>query len=417
MAGYNLRGIASFDGSRFEAGVNRMAAVADAGAKKIGQSFGRSITSKLGQIFAVGTVVAGFEALIRNGVTYAASLKDLTEQHELTYKEVQKIQKVADDAGLSFENYANAISHFGDVRQNAIKGDEKARKLLQDYGLTLDQILDPTLRNVDAVQLLGGAISKLKLTPEQRADLKDIFGRGGNRLISSLPKIGGQELSMELSEKTIKQAEKVDKQLNNLRTKSKIVIAEGIFGVGKTLRNLWNRASNDRIQRGGGAATSSEAGSVPTMGQSTVNGISDPLYFSKEAEHAQAMNELYRKGLEIQFERLGTMGKIREMNREIAALEIAREETAAGESQRDKEEAQALQRQIEQKKLELQNFQQSIHPAIGSAAVSERGRLGAFSGENPLLRVGKEQVTTLNLILNAIRNPRNNKKGAPIRVK
>jgi hypothetical protein len=396
---YSLRGIASFDGSAFEAGINRMGAVASAGANRIGQAFGNTVSNRLAGAFGIRALVAGFEELVRSGANYAAELKDLSEQHDLTTDEVQQLSELARQSSLQFDNYASALSHFGDIRKRATKGDQEARKTLHDYGLELKDVIDPTQRNITLFEKLGKALQGVALSPQQRADLKEIFGKSGDKIAGSIGNFSGVKVPGALTKEQIDAADRGVKQFESTSTWAKSFMGRMFAGVASHWETIFDPNAKFRREL---AKAPSGADAVGAMlsGQTRMNGQTDEAYFAKEADHAQLMNSLYQKGLEITFERMGRLQKIKEMNREIAALEVARDEAKNGTTDAEKEEVFALSREIDERKMQLLNFQKGIQGAGVTYDLTERQKMGGFSGgQNQLLDVNNKQAQLLSQML------------------
>jgi hypothetical protein len=165
------------DGKPFKAGMKDAASSAKSIGSEIGGSFKAAIAGAFG--------AAALGAYIRGTVAAANTIKDLAEQFNATTDEVQRFGKAAKDAGgLTFNDIGGTILRLSQAREAAITGNDKMLATFNKYGVTLKQLQDPTLRNIELMQMLGHAMKDLSET--DRADLADLFGKTGQKLLATL---------------------------------------------------------------------------------------------------------------------------------------------------------------------------------------------------------------------------------------
>lgn len=386
-----------FDGSLFDAGMRAVAGKAGAYGAQIGSGFGTAIKSRIAGAIGPAALVAGFVAITKAAVNYASELKDLSEQNDLTLQETQKVAAVARDAGIGFERYARSLDMLGQRRKAAVEGNEELRKQFEQYGVTLNDLLDPEMRNIQLLEKMGIAISKIRLTSQQRAELREL-GITPN-LANSLGGLQGAEA--ESTDQEIRDADAFSKKIERSMVTAKAFWLRQIFG-GRDQFGFAPKPDAEtnpilsKALMGLGINTN-----APT--ESTVNGSSDPLKLKQEAELAGTLNKLYEKGLQIQFERLSKRGKELELQRQIRALEIASEEegdTAAGDK---------VRRQIAIKQAELGVFKMQRDEGSTQFMLNERQRMGESAGGRTMMAltsVNEKQLKELEQIRKAVTKPK-----------
>jgi len=178
MALLSLLAKLGLDATGFNQGLKSASREAD----NFGTRVGASLKGKLAGAFTVGAAVQATRFIIN----HASKVQDLSEQYDITTTEVQRLSHALELGGLKFEDFGQAMDRFGALRKAAVGGDEKAIANFEQFGITMTDLEDPLNRNLDLIIKLSGALSKLALTAAQRADLREMFGRSGGRLLTTL---------------------------------------------------------------------------------------------------------------------------------------------------------------------------------------------------------------------------------------
>lgn len=192
------------DGSGFIRGLASAKSAAGKFSSDIVGGWSKDIGSKLTGAFGFAAVTGTIVSLGRQTVDYADNVGDLSDQLNIATDDVQKLMIAGSRNGVEFETIAKAITHIGDARQKALAGDNKAQQLFGRYGVSMKQLADGQMSNLDLLTTLYGAASKAGIGVQEQADLFDLAGKKGARLVStfeSLKNLGPIKL---LDEQNIK---------------------------------------------------------------------------------------------------------------------------------------------------------------------------------------------------------------------
>jgi hypothetical protein len=368
---FSLTGVLGIDGSRYEAGMRKMEALTNKAAKNMGDSFKHHLAGAF--LGAVG--VAAIEETIRRAAEYASNLKDLAEQNNLTTDEVQKLTGAASGAGLEFEALAKSINQVADARKAAASGDEKTINLFEKYGVTIQDILDPQKRANDLIDEMAKKMEGIKLTPQQREDLKSLGLKP--KTIEAFRDAPNRPV--DLSKDNIEQIDKDVKSFERAGTKGKAFVGRLLAGAGEIFGLFSDTNSQFKRQ----VAKQREADATK---KDTTQGIA-PEQDPRERKGSEALSALYEKGLDIQFGKMGNFSKERELQRRIATIENQMAEfsgadqndvrkTGASTFESDAQAKVKLQRDLDAAKLELQNFKFGLTASQSTEAINERQKEG-----------------------------------------
>jgi hypothetical protein len=181
MPSAELKGKVTLDGSGFSRTLNTLSKQATDFTKKVGENF----TGLKGQIAGAFSVAAATQ-MVSAVVKHAERIKDLSDQYHVTTKEVQELDFAMTNVGLKFEDMGTALTRLGQARQKAGEGDEETIAAFSRMGVTLREIQNPALRNVDLFYRMSEAMRGLEDTSRVQNDMFDLMGKSGARLTEAM---------------------------------------------------------------------------------------------------------------------------------------------------------------------------------------------------------------------------------------
>lgn len=204
-----VRGKLELDGSGWEATMRR----AEKGVTNLGNEALGALKGQIAAAFAVGAV----EEFIRRTVESVYKIKNLSEQFDLSTDQVQKYSRAAEHVGLQFEDVGRAIDKLGKTRKEAGEKEGEALHELEKYGLTLEDIRNPLLQNIDLIEKMRGKMEELARTAEGRQELQEFFGRGGARFGAVFDEADKQKDIVLISSDNIDRIDKAVKGFQDMK--------------------------------------------------------------------------------------------------------------------------------------------------------------------------------------------------------
>ncbi len=216
-----IQGELSLDGSGWESTLRKAAGLTNDFAE---HNLGHLKAAIIGA-FSIGAI----EAFAHSMLEFGKDIKQLSEQFDISTDEVQKLQIAAIKTGLEFNNFGTALVKVGRARKEAAEGNAGLRKTFQDFGITLNDLQNPMLRNIDLIGKISEAIQNLELNPRQRSELDELLGtKGGEKLAASIRMIndiGGFSL---ISDKEAKKIEEVNIAFEQIIRNMKVAAIQGV---------------------------------------------------------------------------------------------------------------------------------------------------------------------------------------------
>lgn len=145
---------------------------------KVGSIAGTVGKALLGA-FTATALVNGLRLLITSSVDYADTLVKLHDKTDLTYRDLQLLEDIANDAGVPLEKLTKGVQ----MLQQRL-GDGSARKGVEDLGLSFNNIL--AMSPADQFATIGTAIANIE-SPTVRARIAAaVFGKTWQELLPAL---------------------------------------------------------------------------------------------------------------------------------------------------------------------------------------------------------------------------------------
>jgi hypothetical protein len=206
----DLRAKLSLDGSDYLNTINR----AKAANTSLSQNL-HSVGSTIARVFAAQKMLQFGKYVVEN----AGHIKDLGEQFGITTDEVQRLQNAAQDTGLEFDDMGQALTKLGAARKDAAQGNKELEATFAKFGVTMEDIQDPTKRNLDLLVQMGNAIGKMNLNAADTQNLRELLGKAGGKLGPAIAGLGADKNAPDIAPSDIEAADKADKAFGRAKRK------------------------------------------------------------------------------------------------------------------------------------------------------------------------------------------------------
>jgi len=177
MAIFSLIAKLGLDGSTFETGLKRATSLAD--------KFRYSVSAQLGSALSVASVAAFTSKVIET----ADAIGDLSEQLNISTDDVQRLQVLASQTGVSFETMAKAITKVSQERLKAIEEGGPARDYFKALGFSVAELNDKSLSNIELITKMGQAHMASGKSAQTQAAIMDLLGEKAFKAAGAMAKI------------------------------------------------------------------------------------------------------------------------------------------------------------------------------------------------------------------------------------
>jgi hypothetical protein len=226
------------DSSQFETGVKRVEGIGS----RFGSNFSSAITSKLGKVFGATAVIAGVTAFAKKVTESADEIKDLAEQLNLSTDQIQRLQILAGETGITFDKFGSVLNKFEQVRIKATQGDEDAIKTLKALGFTTKDINDVQIQTIDGAIKAGEAYKASGNSAEASAAMVDLYGlklKAAGAAIADYKTTGGRMLMQESDINTLSNANNLlAEQFRIIKNLASPTIAVGVKATADALKSV-----------------------------------------------------------------------------------------------------------------------------------------------------------------------------------
>ena len=220
------------DSTQFEMGIKRAQGLGE----KFGTSFKGAVASKLGAALSVAAIAA----FTKNVIESADKIKDLSEQLNLTTDEIQRLEILAGETGVTFDKFGSVLAKFEQVRLKATSGDQDALRTLQALGFTTEQLYDIQLTTIDGAVKAAEAHLKSGKSAETTAAMIEIYGLKLKTAASALADYNTTAQRTLISSSDIDVLAKantlLDEQFRIIKAIASPVIAAGITATAEALK-------------------------------------------------------------------------------------------------------------------------------------------------------------------------------------
>ena len=184
MALFSLLGKLGLDASSFNAGLKETT--------KRTQSWASGMKGQLAAAFSVGAVIAWAKAT----AGAADTIMNLADAYDVTTDKIQLMQEAAARNGVQAEQLLTATVKIGEARKRALEGDEKAASAFSRMGITMERLNDKSVDNYDLMTDIGKASEGSNRNFQHQADLVDLIGAKGVRLVAAIRQLEGLNINL-----------------------------------------------------------------------------------------------------------------------------------------------------------------------------------------------------------------------------
>lgn len=177
MAIFSLIAKLGLDGSAFENGLKKASNTTD--------KFRSSVGSQLGAALSVAAITAFASKVIQT----VDAIGDLSEQLNISTDDVQRLQVLAGQTGVSFEAMAKSITAVSQERLKAIEEGGKARAYFKALGFSVAELNDASLSNIDLIARMGQAHKDAGNSAQTQAAMIAILGEKAFKAAGAIAKI------------------------------------------------------------------------------------------------------------------------------------------------------------------------------------------------------------------------------------
>ena len=177
MAIFSLIAKLGLDGSAYESGLKKASSVTDKFRSSVGVQLGAALS------------VAAIGAFASKVVETVDAIGDLSEQLNISTDDVQRLQVLAGQTGVSFEAMAKSITAVGQERLKAIEEGGKAREYFQTLGFSVAELNDKSISNIDLISRMGQAHKDAGSSAQTQAAMIAILGEKAFKAAGAMAKI------------------------------------------------------------------------------------------------------------------------------------------------------------------------------------------------------------------------------------
>jgi hypothetical protein len=222
------------DSTQFEMGVKRAQSVGE----KFGNSFKSAVTSKLAGALSVAAVTAFASSVAKA----ADDIRDLSKQLNVNTDNIQRLQILASETGVSFEQFASILEKTAKARIEATSGDEAQIKRMAALGVSLSDLNNIQIENFDLSQKLVAAYKESGKSAQTTTAITELYGLGLRKAAAALAEYQTTSNRNLFSSKNIDDLAKsnnlLDEQYRRLKAISSPAIAEGLKLTGEAFRSF-----------------------------------------------------------------------------------------------------------------------------------------------------------------------------------
>lgn len=179
MAFWNLIAKISADSTGFKVGAKQAESALDGLMKK---------ADGLKGTLATAFGFYGLKEFISSTIGDAKEVRQLAEQFGVSAEEAQKLEKAADDAGVSMGSLFSAFNSFESAREAAIKGNSEVQESFKNMGFSMKELENPARRTIDFLSKLNDSGNA-----ESRNAARDILGARGLKSLAAIKGFDSKE--------------------------------------------------------------------------------------------------------------------------------------------------------------------------------------------------------------------------------
>ena len=210
--------------------------------KGMEQATGKMASSVAGSIKGlVGAYIGveAFKALIVGAAKAALAFDDFSDRQNTTFEETQRLVAAFKRFGLEAGDAETALMKMVSTRKSAAETDSDALATFKKYGVSMDDLNNASVTNFDLMKKIGVAMKDMKVNSAMMADMKELFGKSGAKLIGGLKELGeGRDIPL-ISEEAKNSIDRADKAFERMKDNMNAIASAPIGGALEHLANTF----------------------------------------------------------------------------------------------------------------------------------------------------------------------------------
>ncbi len=200
-------------------------------------SLGNTIQGAVAGYFGFRALKAAFYDVAKG----MAQIQDRADQFNITTDDVQKLSIAAQNVGLDFEDVGSALMKLGAARAAALGGDESKISAFNKFGA--GGLLDGAESNLDVMKRIAATMQGMKIDSSTQQAMREIFGKGGSRMIAALKEMNSGDPEALISAEQIANVDKAEEALKRLKRQIDVTLAPKIStGVDIAQNTIFSKA-------------------------------------------------------------------------------------------------------------------------------------------------------------------------------
>lgn len=259
MAIFSLIAKLGLDGSSFEGGLKRATSLTD--------KFRSSVGAQLGGALSVAAIGAFASKVIET----ADAIGDLSEQLNISTDDVQRLQVLAGQTGVSFEAMAKSITAVSQERLKAVEEGGKAREYFKLLGINVADLNKNSISNIEIITRMSEAHIDAGKSAQTQAAMIGILGEKAFKAAGAISKIREQGEIKLINETEIENIGKLADRLDELKRQTIVAGAPEVSLLESYTQDL--TALLTAMERGGGLPDyirDIQAAAIPALYMNTV---------------------------------------------------------------------------------------------------------------------------------------------------
>jgi hypothetical protein len=232
MAIFSLIAKLGLDGSAYESGLKKASSTTD--------KFRQSVGSQLGAALSVAAIGAFVSKVIQT----VDAIGDLSEQLNISTDDVQRLQVLAGQTGVSFEAMAKSITAVSQERLKAIEEGGKAREYFKTLGFSVAELNDASISNIDLISRMGQAHKDAGSSAQTQAAMIAILGEKAFKAAGAMSKIKEMGPIDVISKEQIDQVGKLADRMDEIQRRGTVAATPLVTYLGDQLESDFKEIIN-----------------------------------------------------------------------------------------------------------------------------------------------------------------------------
>ena len=161
----------------------------------------------------------------------------MSEQLNISTDDVQRLQVLASETGVSFESMAKSITAVSQERLKAIEEGGKAREYFKTLGFSVAELNDASLSNIDLISRMGQAHKDAGSSAQTQAAMIAILGEKAFKAAGAMSKIKEMGPIDVISQEQIDQVGKLADRMDEIQRRGTVAATPLVTYLGDQLES------------------------------------------------------------------------------------------------------------------------------------------------------------------------------------